>query len=170
MRAGAVSQRNMGWVPLPVYGDEFYTPPRIVAALGRFDFDPCAGPMNHARMNIRPSCDGLAQPWAGRVWLNPPYSTIEGWIERFIQHGNGVAFVNARPDTQWFQTLAAKADAVLWLRGRVHCLRPEGVKQTTATVGSVLVAYGERNAAALLASGLPGVVMTVRHCTPNKVL
>ena len=44
MRAGAVSQRNMGWVPLPVYGDEFYTPPRIVAALGRFDFDPCAGP------------------------------------------------------------------------------------------------------------------------------
>ena len=63
--------------------------------------------------------------------------------------------------------LAAGADAVLFLRGRVHCLRPEGVKQTTATVGSVLVAYGERNAAALLASGLPGVVMTVRHCTPN---
>ena len=167
MRAGAVAQRNMGWVPLPVYGDEFYTPPRIVTALGPFDLDPCAGPMAHAARNLRREEDGLAQTWAGRVWLNPPYSTIEDWIERFIQHGNGIAFVNARPDTQWFQTLAAKADAVLWLRGRVHCLRPEGVKQTTATVGSVLVAYGDRNAAALLASGLPGVVMTVRHCTPN---
>lgn len=167
MRCRAVNQRNLGWVPLPAYGDEFYTPPRIVQALGSFDLDPCAGPMKHAERNLCREDDGLSKPWEGRVWMNPPYSEIESWIERFIQHGNGIAFVNARPDTQWFQALAAKADAVLWLRGRVHCLRPEGVKQTTATVGSVLVAYGERNAAALLASGLPGVVMTVRHCTPN---
>lgn len=170
MRAGAVAQRNLGRVALPVYGDEFYTPPRIVQALGPFDLDPCGGPMEHAARNLRREENGLAQPWSGRVWLNPPYSTIEDWIERFIQHNNGVAFVNARPDTQWFQTLASGSDAVLFLRGRVHCLRPEGVKQTTATVGSVLVAYGERNAAALLASGLPGVVMTVRHCTPNKAI
>jgi hypothetical protein len=77
-----------------------------------------------------------------------------------------VALVNARPETQWFQRLCAGSAAVLWLRGRVQFERPDGTKGHT-TVGSVLVAYGERNAAALLASGLPGVVMTVRHCTPN---
>ena len=55
---------------------------------------------------------------------------------------------------------------MLWLRGRIQFDMPSGPSKHP-TVGSVLVAYGERNAAALLASGLPGVVMTVRHCTPN---
>ena len=148
------------------YSDEWYTPPRIVEALGPFDLDPCAGPMAHAARNLRREDDGLSQPWAGRVWLNPPYSNVHEWLEKFCAHGDGVALVNARPETQWFQGLCAGAVAVLWLRGRVQFDKPGGSTGHT-TVGSVLVAYGERNATALLASGLPGVVMTVRHCTPN---
>jgi phage N-6-adenine-methyltransferase len=148
------------------YSDEWYTPPRIVAALGPFDLDPCAGPMAHAARNLRREDDGLAQPWAGRVWMNPPYSNVHEWLEKFISHADGVALVNARPETQWFQRLCADAAAVLWLRGRIQFDMPSGPSKHP-TVGSVLVAYGERNASALLASGLPGVVMTVRHCTPN---
>lgn len=148
------------------YSDEWYTPPEIVRALGPFDLDPCAGPMAHAARNLRREDDGLAQPWAGRVWLNPPYSNVHDWLAKMIAHGDGVALVNARPETQWFQGAVRAAVAVLWLRGRVDFKRPDGVA-THPPVGSVLVAYGERNAAALLASGLPGVVMTVRHCTPN---
>ena len=149
------------------YSDEWYTPPEIVQALGPFDLDPCAGPMAHAARNLRREDDGLAHPWAGRVWLNPPYSNVYDWLAKMIEHGDGVALVNARPDTQWFQGAVRAAVAVLWLRGRVHFTRPSGVS-ANSTVGSVLVAYGERNAAALLASGLPGVVMTVRHCIPKN--
>ena len=120
---------------------------------------------SEARQN-RAGSNGLAQLWAGRVWLNPPYSNVHEWLEKFCAHGDGVALVNARPETQWFQGMCAGAGAVLWLRGRVQFANRAGSTGHT-TVGSVLVAYGERNAAALLASGLPGVVMTVRHCTPN---
>jgi len=148
------------------YSDEYYTPSHIVTSLGRFDLDPSAGPKSHARRNIRLPKDGLSAKWTGRVWMNPPYSTLHRWLQRFVAHGDGVALVNARPDAKWFQYLCAHADAILWLRGRVRFERPDGTSGGSP-VGSVLVAYGERNAAALLASGLPGVVMTVRHCTPN---
>ena len=149
------------------YSDEWYTPPHIVKALGPFDLDPCAGPMLHAARNLSKKENGLKQPWYGRVWLNPPYSTLHEWLERFIAHKNGVALVNARPETQWFQGLCSGALAVLWLRGRVKFSKPDG-RAGTATVGSVLVAYGKRNAAAILASKLPGVVMNVKHCALSK--
>lgn len=149
------------------YSDEWYTPTRIVSALGPFDLDPCAGPMNHAKRNIRhPEACGLAAEWSGRVWLNPPYSNVPEWLAKFMAHGNGVALVNARPETRWFQRLVAHSAAVLWLRGRIQFDMPEGPSKHT-TVGSVLVAYGDNNAAALLSSAIPGVVMTVRANIPN---
>ena len=149
------------------YSDEWYTPDAIVRALGAFDLDPSAGPKAHAARNIRQPEDGLAVPWAGRVWLNPPYSNVHEWLAKFQRHANGVALVNARPETQWFQRLCAEAAAVLWLRGRVQFERPDGTRGHT-TVGSVLVAYGQHNAEALRKSGLPGIVMSVAHCIPNK--
>ena len=149
------------------YSDEWYTPPRIVSALGAFDLDPCAGPMKHAARNLTPKDNGLACKWAGRIWLNPPYSNVHEWLEVFRKHSNGVALVNARPETQWFQKLVADADAVLWLRGRIKFQEPTG-RLKNPPVGSVLVGYGKRNAKAMLESGLPGVLMTVERYIPNK--
>lgn len=37
--------------------------------------------------------DGMALPWFGRVWMNPPYSDTSRWVDRFIEHGHGVALV-----------------------------------------------------------------------------
>ena len=51
----------------------------------------------------------------------------------------------------------ARASAVLWLRGRVRFIAPNG-KPGQPPVGSVLVAYGRRNAKALERSGLPGII------------
>ena len=141
------------------YSDEFYTPPEIPAACGSFDLDPCAGPSHHAARNIRRPKDGLAANWKGRVWLNPPYSRIEDWLARFMRHRNGIALVNARPDAAWFQEFASHASALLFLRGRTHFTTPDG-ETRNPPVGSVLVAYGKRNATALRRSGLPGVLVT----------
>ena len=144
------------------YSDEWYTPPHIVTALGTFDLDPCAGPMTHAKRNLTREDDGLTARWQGRVWLNPPYSNVHEWLSKFRKHGNGIALVNTRPETQWFQRLAADADGLLWLRGRVQFQRPDS-QSSHPPVGNVLVAYGKRNAAALIRSKLPGVITTVEH-------
>lgn len=146
------------------YSDEFYTPASIVKPLGPFDLDPCAGPIsNHARRNIRPPQDGLAIPWKGRLWLNPPYSNLYLWLERFQSHGDGICLVNARCDTQWFQRLAKDADAVFFLAGRIKFLTQGGQKLgKNPPIGSVLVAYGQHNAESLAASGLAGLLLYPR--------
>ena len=58
--------------------DAWLTPPEILRALGGFDLDPCCPPdmpWRTAAAMISPPRDGLAEPWAGRVWLNPPFGT-----------------------------------------------------------------------------------------------
>jgi hypothetical protein len=45
--------------------------------------------------------DGLKQEWKGRVWLNPPYSRplIECFVKRMAEHGNGIALLFNRCDS-----------------------------------------------------------------------
>ena len=140
------------------YSDEWYTPPEMVAALGAFDLDPCAGPMRHAAENWGRDVDGLSREWRGRVWMNPPYSNVHEWLARFVAHGNGVALVSARPETRWFQKACAGASGVLWIRGRVEFMRPDG-RTTHLPVGNALIGYGDQNGEALASSGLAGLMM-----------
>lgn len=56
--------------------DEWLTPPAIIDALGPFDLDPASPierPWPTAARHYTIEDDGLAQPWAGMVWCNPPY-------------------------------------------------------------------------------------------------
>lgn len=144
------------------YSDEWFTPPEIVKALGEFDLDPSAGPMNHARLNLRASegQNGLSQEWSGRVWLNPPYSTLPEWLEKMQAHANGICLVTARTETQWFQAVAKTCSALFFYKGRMKFLRPDGTKNNIPC-GSVLVAWGGANVEALRNSGLPGVLALI---------
>jgi hypothetical protein len=156
-RSNSLSRRSNG--AKGEASDEFYTPPFLVQALGAFDLDPCAGPMNHAAQNFRmPQTNGLETPWFGRIWLNPPYNQIHLWIERFISHGNGVILVNARVETHWFQGLVQNSTAVFFPRSRVNFSTPEKSK-TRVPVGSALIAIGEANAKALKNCNLPGLYL-----------
>lgn len=143
--------------------DTWLTPPDILAALGDFDLDPCAAPEPRpwptaARHICRPA-DGLAEPWAGRVWLNPPYSReAVRWLQRLAAHGSGTALVFARTETSWFvETVWRRASAVLFLHGRLHFHRGDGVRAAAnAGAPSCLVAYGSPDADRLEVSGLAG--------------
>lgn len=97
---------------------EHYTPPVIIehvlACFGAIDLDPCANPnaIVPAGTHFMESDDGLAQPWQGRVYMNPPYGTeIDAWIDKFCtEYGCGhvseaIALVPGRIDTQWFKRL-----------------------------------------------------------------
>jgi hypothetical protein len=142
------------------------TPPHIVKALGDFDVDPCAAPSprpwSTARKHIELPEDGLAAEWVGRVWLNPPYS-FEAWVwlERLAAHGVGTALVFARTETKGFvEQVWQKADALLFLHGRLHFHRADGTRaKANAGAPSVLVAYGSRDAEALRLSELPGTYL-----------
>jgi hypothetical protein len=92
----------------------------------------------------------LSSPWSGFVWMNAPYGQrngIQQWIARFIEHRDGVALVPDFTSTDWWQTLAAAADAVLFVRPKIQFLP----KRTAAanSLGSTLVALGSRGVAAL---------------------
>lgn len=99
---------------------EHYTPDLIIAAalacFGEIDLDPCSNskdaPNIPAAAHYTRHDDGLAQEWAGRVYMNPPYGReIDAWIAKLIeeyQSGNvteAIALVPARTDTQWWQRL-----------------------------------------------------------------
>jgi hypothetical protein len=147
---------------------EWYTPRAIFDALGlSFDLDVCAPPGGlpwiPAKRSFSREEDGLAQPWRGRVWMNPPYGRgIEHWMRRLARHGDGIALVFARTDTAWWQEAVRQADAICFIRGRVRFIRgsdrtqPPGVSPAP----SVLMAYGAACTHALLRSGLgPTVVL-----------
>lgn len=130
----------------PVGGSvEWYTPRSLFDALGlRFDLDP-ASP--HPPVPWVPAGrfywkDGHLLPWEGRVWLNPPYGPASvPFIERMIDHNNGLLLIPARTETRIFQCAARAAEAVVFLRDRLHFVRPDG-HQSRASFASVLMIFG----------------------------
>ena len=137
---------------------DWYTPLWIFDELGlQFDLDPCQPPGGIAWIPANKyftiEDDGLTQPWLGRVWLNPPYGeATKFWLARMDRHRNGVALMFSRTDCKWFHDYVIKADAILFLRGRIRFV--DGLDKTSKSgsgCGSILVAWGEENVAALAA-------------------
>lgn len=142
--------------------DDWLTPPEIIKALGPFDLDPCCPPNmpweTAARMISLPE-DGLSAEWSGRVFLNSPYGPETGrWLEKLATHGFGTALVFARTETEMFHRhVWERASACLFLEGRLHFHDVSGKRAPHNAGGpSVLVAYGQVDAALLSKSGLKG--------------
>ncbi len=131
--------------------DEWLTPPEIIKALGPFDLDPCASverPWPTANHHYTIYDDGLSRAWFGRVWLNCPYGPeTKRWLEMLAHHGNGIALVFARTETEMFHKYVwNSADAVFFFRGRLYFYNTLGEKAKYNAGGpSVLVAYGQNN-------------------------
>lgn len=149
--------------------DEWLTPPRILDLLGPFDLDPCAPiqrPWPMAVHHYTIEDNGLAKPWFGRVWCNPPYGReTDRWLARCVEHGNAIALVFARTETEmFFERVWSAADALLFIRGRLHFHHVTG-ERAAANSGapSVLVAYGKNNAEALRVSGIEGQFVPLRR-------
>lgn len=146
--------------------DEWLTPPETMAKLGAFDLDPCSPinrPWDTARRHFNVTDDGLSRDWFGRVWMNPPFGReATRWMKKMADHGNGIALIPARTETAMFyESVWTRADAVLFLKGRPHFHRVDGSRASFNSGAPIcLVAYGQRNHAALLVSGL-GVVVAV---------
>ena len=78
-----------------VTSDDCYTPRWVFDAMGlQFDLDVAApvdgAPNVPASRHYSAIDDGLAAPWSGVVWCNPPYSRFRPWAERWATHPTGV--------------------------------------------------------------------------------
>lgn len=157
--------KGIGGHTKPNCGEEvsWLTPPEILNQLGEFDLDPCCAsdmPWKTAKRMIHYPQDGLAEVWKGRVWLNPPYGVKETWVwmDKLARHGNGVAIIFARTETEgFFDTVWNKADGLLFIKKRLYFHHISGDKAKGNSGGpSVLVAYGKENANVLKNCGISG--------------
>lgn len=147
--------------------DDWYTPREIFDALRlTFDLDPCSPGAGHwvpARKVYTIDDDGLAQPWEGLVFMNPPFGGRNGhvpWLEKFLAHANGIGVVRAYTSSKWFHDHAIKADLILAPRGKTKFIRPDGSIGKSPGHGVVLLGMGTVACDALKASGL-GVCLKV---------
>lgn len=150
--------------------DRWGTPLKLIRELGEFDLDPCGMPGHPTARNIytlEEGDDGLRDPWFGRVWMNPPYGdkVLRLWLNKMIAHGVGTALLPVATDTKnWQELIWPSATAICFYKGRINFLRRDGQSDTrmVSPTASAIVAFGERDADALLEFPGPGTFLRFR--------
>ncbi len=133
----------------------WHTPPALLEKLyevfGAFDLDPCSPTTDkrrapvRARLHFTAEDNGLALPWMGQVFVNPPYGRqLPFWTAKArgeVQDGRAnmvIALIPARTDTRWWHRDIAGIADVLMLRGRLRF----GGSESAAPFPSALTIWG----------------------------
>jgi ParB family chromosome partitioning protein len=135
--------------------NEWYTPAAHIEAardvLGGIDLDPASSALANqvvkAERFFTADDDGLAQPWTGRVWLNPPYGGMAGsFVGKLLSHHAAgdvpaaVVLVSAHDtDTEWFRPLFSHT--LCFVAGRIS-FTTVGRPASSSNHGSVLAYLG----------------------------
>jgi len=128
--------------------DEWYTPKYIFDALGvEFDLD-VASPQNGPRHVPAKNWfweNSLEKKWFGFVWMNPPFGHQKQkrlWLNKFFEHGNGIALLPDRTSAPWFQEFVPNSDAQLWVSPKIKFERPDGTIGQSPGTGTILLGSG----------------------------
>jgi len=158
--------------------DEWFTPPSVFEALDtHFDMD-VAHP-GYDIVNWVPATwlltkkeDGLVHPWTGFVWMNPPFGPRNGitpWLEKFVQHGNGIALTPDRTSAPWFQEFVWGVDLILFVSPKIRFIDRNGNPGKSPAQGTALCALGELGCQSLRNAQVNGLGIVLEpRCTVAK--
>ena len=123
--------------------DDHYTPAWVFERMGiTFDLDVCSPPSGipwiPATRYFTKADDGLSQAWAGRVWMNPPYSQATPWVEKFIAHRHGIALL-PHAKSLWHGRIWDEADALAQPPKRIIFVGADG----DVSLPTFLAAFGD---------------------------
>jgi len=136
--------------------DVWQTPPSVYEPLDDvvgIDLDPCAGPnttVGETNWCVEDGDDGLVREWFGTVFVNPPFSAKDDWIDKCLTEiPNTDLIILLTPDSMdvqswWHECIVPHADYVWFSDGRVNFIDPEtGEKPDSgATFGTALSLFG----------------------------
>jgi phage N-6-adenine-methyltransferase len=139
--------------------NEWYTPIEFIACaravMGRIDLDPASSEIANktvgASMFYTIEDDGLSKFWAGKVWMNPPYSSdcIGKFIAKYAEHvrngdiSEGIVLVNNATETNWFNELISVSTAVVFPNGRIRFIDKTGKPSGAPLQGQAIVYSGK---------------------------
>lgn len=135
---------------------EWYTPKYIFDALEcGFDMDvsaPVDRTFCHVPTETHLTERGLETDWHGFVWMNPPYGHQKDkikWLNRFFDHGNGIALMPDRTSTIWWQDAAKRSSCILFVHQKIKFIKPDGSLGEQPGNGTCLFATGGKGVMAL---------------------
>ena len=112
---------------------DYETPPEVFGPLDaefHFTLDVCASAENaKCARYFTEEEDGIKQDWDGVCWMNPPYSENKKWMRKAMEESRTgatvVCLVPVRAGTRWWHEYTMKADAIVYLQGRVKFVGAE---------------------------------------------
>jgi hypothetical protein len=122
--------------------------------LGAIDLDPASNAQAQrivkAARYFTIKDDGLAHPWRGRVWLNPPYhrGLLPAFVDKLLEEVEAervvaaVMLTNNCTDTAWFARAQATAAAICFTTGRISFLEPGGRELGVPPQGQAFFYFG----------------------------
>jgi hypothetical protein len=136
---------------------EWFTPGPLIEmareVLGGIDLDPASCDAAQRRVKAARyftlTNDGLSQDWAGKVWLNPPYSQLAvalfaGKLVAECESGrvtDAIMLTHNYTDTAWFHHAERACEVICFTRGRVRFERFDGFSGSP-TQGQALFYFG----------------------------
>jgi hypothetical protein len=136
---------------------EWYTPAEYIdlarQVLGDIDLDPAsceiAQQTVQARNYYTKADDGLTKPWHGRVWLNPPYTSllVSQFVDKLLHERStkrvksAILLTHNFSETGWFQKAGMLAQAICFTRGRIGFVGQNG-EYSSPAYGQAFMYFG----------------------------
>lgn len=144
--------------------DEWYTPKYVFDAMDAvFNID-VASPGKEivhwipAQWHIMEN--SLEKKWNGCVWMNPPFggrNAIDPWLEKFFQHGDGVALTPDRTSAPWWQKHSPHAQHILFVSPKIKFIGADGKPGASPAQGTTLMSIGMQGNHALVNAARNGL-------------